>query len=291
MNSNSWAFLVRLFSAEYRFSVATGKHGGCRLRNRKISVDTISLQWRQMGPMASQITSLTIVYSIVYSGADQRKQQSSASLAFVRGIHRGPTNSPHKWLVTRKMLPFDDVIMGRSGACIHWKEMSLITTRSHTSRSLEKCVKRFPVVPKFGELIIFKVRLPLSAQQFVFPSNEYHAYVIGVFFHWGFSLYHSFIVHDWCIVPFKIISILHVHYWRALRLSLYLHQMYTIGIMTRFEIICTSKCVFLWLNQTFQILKDFGKLWENESWTWRCANGVYQTNSCALATWSNDYPF
>ena len=64
-----------------------------------------------MGTMASQITSLTIVYSTVYSGADQRKHQSSASLAFVRGIHRGPVNSPPKWPVTRKMFPFDDVIM------------------------------------------------------------------------------------------------------------------------------------------------------------------------------------
>ena len=64
-----------------------------------------------MGAMASQITSLTIVYSIVYSDADQRKRQSSASLAFLRGIHRGPVNSPHKWPVTRKMFPFDDVIM------------------------------------------------------------------------------------------------------------------------------------------------------------------------------------
>ena len=41
-----------------------------------------------MGAMASQITSLAIVYSTVYSGADQRKHQSSGSLAFVRGIHR-----------------------------------------------------------------------------------------------------------------------------------------------------------------------------------------------------------
>ena len=41
-----------------------------------------------MSPMASQITSLMIIYSIAYSGADQRKHQSSASLAFVRGIHR-----------------------------------------------------------------------------------------------------------------------------------------------------------------------------------------------------------
>ena len=64
-----------------------------------------------MGAMASQITSLTIVYSIVYLGADQRKHQSSASLAFVWGIHRRPMNSPHKWPVTRKMVPFDDVIM------------------------------------------------------------------------------------------------------------------------------------------------------------------------------------
>ena len=65
-----------------------------------------------MGAIASQITSLTIVYSTVYSDADQRKHQSSASLAFVWGIHRGPVNSPHKWPVTRKMFPFDDVIMG-----------------------------------------------------------------------------------------------------------------------------------------------------------------------------------
>ena len=42
-----------------------------------------------MATMASQITSLTVVYSTVYSGVDQRKHQSSASLAFVRGVHRG----------------------------------------------------------------------------------------------------------------------------------------------------------------------------------------------------------
>ena len=64
-----------------------------------------------MGAKASQITSLVIVYSAFYSGTDQRKHQSSASLAFVRGIHRGTVNSPHKWPVTRKMFPFDDVIM------------------------------------------------------------------------------------------------------------------------------------------------------------------------------------
>ena len=61
--------------------------------------------------MASQITSLTIVYSTVYSGTDQRKHQRCASLAFVRGIHRSPVNSPHNGPVTRKVFPFDDVIM------------------------------------------------------------------------------------------------------------------------------------------------------------------------------------
>ena len=64
-----------------------------------------------MGAMTSQITCHTIVYSTVYWGADQRKHQSSASLAFVPGIHRWPVNSPHKWPVTREMFPLDDVIM------------------------------------------------------------------------------------------------------------------------------------------------------------------------------------
>ena len=75
-----------------------------------------------MGSISSQITSLTIVYSTVYSDADQRKHQSSASLAFVWGIHRGPVNSPHKWTVTRKMCPFDDVIMW--GAFKGWTVIS-----------------------------------------------------------------------------------------------------------------------------------------------------------------------
>ena len=67
--------------------------------------------------MASQITSLTIVYSGACSGTEkhQRKHQSSMSLAFVRVIHRLPVNSPHKVPVTRKMFPSDDVIMDTQG--------------------------------------------------------------------------------------------------------------------------------------------------------------------------------
>ena len=64
-----------------------------------------------MRAMASQITGVSIVYSNVCPGADQRKHQSSTSLAFVRGIHRWPLNSPHKGRVTRKMFPCDIVTM------------------------------------------------------------------------------------------------------------------------------------------------------------------------------------
>ena len=64
--------------------------------------------------MASQITSLTIVYSTAYSGAHQRKKSKLRVTGLLRGIHRGPVNSPHKWPVTPKMFPFDDVIM-------HWR--------------------------------------------------------------------------------------------------------------------------------------------------------------------------
>ena len=64
-----------------------------------------------MSAMVSQITSFIIVYSTVYSGTDQRKHQSSASLAFVQGIQRWPVNFLHKGPVTWKMFPFDNVIM------------------------------------------------------------------------------------------------------------------------------------------------------------------------------------
>ena len=95
----------------------------CRAGSKPLS-DTMMIQFTDAymchhyndvitGAMASQITSLTIVYAIVYSDGDQRKHQSSASLAFVRWIHRGPVNSPHKWRVTRKIFLFDDVIMIR----------------------------------------------------------------------------------------------------------------------------------------------------------------------------------
>ena len=64
-----------------------------------------------MRTMGSQITSLTNVYATVCSRRRWKKHQSSASVAFMRGIHRWPVNSPHKGPVTCKVFPFDDVIM------------------------------------------------------------------------------------------------------------------------------------------------------------------------------------
>ena len=71
--------------------------------------------------MESQTAGGSIVYSSVCSGADQRKQQSSAALVFVRGIHRSPMNSPHKGPVTRKMFP---LMTSSCADAIAWKCIS-----------------------------------------------------------------------------------------------------------------------------------------------------------------------
>ena len=81
-----------------------------------------------MGAMASQITCVSIVCLIVRSGTGQWKHQSSAPLAFVRGIHRWPLVSPHKGPVTRKMFPFDDVIM-KNWTC---KKLVISNPQIHT---------------------------------------------------------------------------------------------------------------------------------------------------------------
>ena len=62
-------------------------------------------RWRLKSP-SSRLFTQPFFHDAVY-----RKPQSSASLAFVRGIHRWPVNSPHKGPVMWKVFPFDDVIM------------------------------------------------------------------------------------------------------------------------------------------------------------------------------------
>ena len=69
---------------------------------KRFFMDTFHHNDLMISAMASKITSLTIVYSTVYSGTEQRKHQRCTSLAFGRGIHKGP--------VTQTMFPFDDVI-------------------------------------------------------------------------------------------------------------------------------------------------------------------------------------
>ena len=64
-----------------------------------------------MDTMASQFTSLTNSLLNHLFSADQSKHQRSVSLGFVRGIHRWPVDSPHKLRVTRKLFPFDEVIV------------------------------------------------------------------------------------------------------------------------------------------------------------------------------------
>ena len=83
-----------------------------------------------MSMMVCQITSVSIVCLTICSGADQRKHQSSVSLAFVRGIHRWPVNSPHKGPVRRKMFSnywrHHELHLLRR-ACVNWGSHCLIS--------------------------------------------------------------------------------------------------------------------------------------------------------------------
>ena len=110
-----------------------------------------------MTMLASQITSLTVVYSIVYSGVNQRKHQSSASLAFVREIHRGPVNFPHKWPVTRKMFPFDDIIMNITQWAVNIMNSKIYNTsidniKSGINGANLTTVAASAVAPQWGEI-------------------------------------------------------------------------------------------------------------------------------------------
>ena len=127
-----------------------------------------------MTTIASQITSLTVVYSTVYSDADQRKHQSSASLAFVRGIHRDRWIPRTKgqlrgkcfhlmqfmcdtWLVPRctwsSELQKDDVWLGESTS------LSAIASQWCDLRA-NACVNSFPSAPR--QHCIHRVPIPTT---------------------------------------------------------------------------------------------------------------------------------
>ena len=120
-----------------------------------------------MSAMASQITSLTIVYSTVYSGADQRKHQSFALPAFVRGTHRSPGNSPHKCPVTREMFPFDDIIMTSHDILKSYHWISKSYEREHWTP--RPCINIRTVFPGVG-ISIIEIRRSLQ-WEFLYRSD------------------------------------------------------------------------------------------------------------------------
>ena len=134
-----------------------------------------------MSTVTSQITSLAFVYSTVYSGTDQRKHQSSASLAFVQGIHRGPVNSLHKWPVTRKMFPFDDVITRKMNAagphCISqydwlWLWLSAINQKAISWTNVDQIQLYEVTKGKWVDKLFSKKIFSAFGQQFHYMVND-----------------------------------------------------------------------------------------------------------------------
>ena len=109
-----------------------------------------------MSAMVSQITGAAIVYSIVCLVTDHGKHLSSASLAFVRGIHRQPVNSPHKEPVTRKMFPFAYIIMIIAAAAFYTQQLNINWFLRHEGRSccLLHASIQYKLVPETGGEIL-----------------------------------------------------------------------------------------------------------------------------------------
>ena len=79
----------------------------------------ITLQWRHNG---RESVSNHQPHECLLNRLFRRRSKKTSKLrvtGFVRGIHRGPVNSPHKWPVTRKMFPYDDVII--TSVYLHWE--------------------------------------------------------------------------------------------------------------------------------------------------------------------------
>ena len=182
-----------------------------------------------MSAMASQITGVSIVLSTVCSSADKRKCQSSVSLAFVRGIHRWPVNSPHKGPVTRKMFSFDDVIVtvthvmipiGAQTISRHHASLSMTSVLSIlTHWSLMKHMRQWtgPEWVKWGPTVCSTLRyypnLPwLLISRLVSQTPQYIIRQISLdapfcnrnvhtYEHFCYQMVHCGI-WDWCIVGF-----------------------------------------------------------------------------------------
>ena len=119
--------------------------------------------------MASQITSLAIVYLTVYSGADRRKHQSSASLAFVQRNNRWPATSPHTWPVTQKMFPFHDVIMNDASFFISTIAVFVVCCVQNMK------VNKFEILLqcKMGNICTNFAIIVVTSQQFPFVASDW----------------------------------------------------------------------------------------------------------------------
>ena len=132
-----------------------------------------------MCAMVPQIIGVSIVYSRVCSGAHQRKRPSSASLAFVMGIHRWPVNSHHKGPVTRKMSPFDDVLLdlvlleysglNTRGVNVVYNSETNVSVHKNTKGNMRQSIRA-----------IFKYNTKRMAE----PENTTVSYFISIAIHW-----------------------------------------------------------------------------------------------------------
>ena len=121
-----------------------------------------------MSTIASRITGITIVYSTVYSGADQRKHQSSASLAFLRGIHRWPMNSPQKGPVTRKIFLLDDVIVTHENTVHH--PIHILSTKAIAKTIILLRIICFPNLSIIESIYIYIMKT--SYKCFIYYHNN-----------------------------------------------------------------------------------------------------------------------
>ena len=230
-----------------------------------------------MNAQASRITSLTIVYSPVYLDADQRKHQSSASLAFVWGIHRGPVNSSHKGPVKRKMFPFDDGIMitvithSRSYLSPNCQDDRVCRATSHLFGSHETCIQKINISPRdhiWDAFWLCPIRLECrwaaahhhsaGRDQFWYAPSQWetslHCNDVSNCVH---SFIHSFIhsyIHS-CVQVIMKICILWsfiVHCWQ---INLLLHCRHTISQVRTVQILC------LLLHDDIMKRKHFPRYW------------------------------
>ena len=125
--------------------------------------------------MASQIIGVSIA---ACSGADQRKHQSPASLAFVIGLHRWPVGSSHKWPVTLKIFPFDDVIMN----LFHRQWLLLLILTSRTVLDTERQQNFTAPCPWITN---WSFTLILTGQTFTFTQS------VSSLVDWNVSLLHE----------------------------------------------------------------------------------------------------